>query len=621
MRNHKHYFSGFFMMWVICFASCGELTETPQPDPPAATTIPNHGITIIGAEPGAITCAGDERISLNPDGTFEMPDLRQAGGPLSLDEAAASASLDIIQDPRPGTVILGPGDIEVSFEAREGDRIVDECSLKLELVDRTPPQVQVIGIEPDALFVAPEAVVPMVDVSDSASDVLEIRAFLDGEPYEMGTPIGSVGHHVLTVEAMDASGNLGEGPYLSFEIAPRPRHDAVALVSQYECIEEAEGIVAMDVQIVLAAEAFDVKDINLYTLNLWALNENAFPLNNSPIRLAGSTDPEGGGYMYETAEAVYQMGFWQLQFRAGFEDEALLACPDLFLVTGGGNRGEDSDFDFEAFSPAVVIADFGHWLEEAGLLNDDAQMMPPVEAYHAGCDWKGKQISKKESAAVNRKTKGLFWSKMMDLSASDGRIWGFSFLQDSIYNVTVDVSDTGVVKGEGSYLVWLEGPKYCSDSAKVTCTFTPEFRIRTEINSPAEVYAWGIIDINSQECGLRKTAKGGIQLGNAQPTKVKVSAGASVGKDGPSGQANIEFELNTPHGDTDEDIFDVGVKDPKTVSKAKVGIAFYTRTKHDLTADSAPYDWMASSLAQTNNASKNIKIEAVCDYDSETFNW
>ena len=34
-----------------------------------------------------------------------------------------------------------------------------------------------------------------------------------------------------------------------------------------------------------------------------------------------------------------------------------------------------------------------------------------------------------------------------------------------------------------------------------------------------------------------------------------------------------------------------------------------------LTADSAPCDWMASSLARINNASKNIKIEALCDYD------
>jgi hypothetical protein len=112
-----------------------------------------------------------------------------------------------------------------------------------------------------------------------------------------------------------------------------------------------------------------------------------------------------------------------------------------------------------------------------------------------------------------------------------------------------------------------------------------------------------------------------LQIGDNEPTTVEMEVGVSVDSDGPAAEASVSFEITLAHGNSDEEVFDVGAADPRTVDRRDVTTQFYTRGKHRISADSAVYDVYAESQAELNGARRGATFVATCGDEETTFRW
>jgi hypothetical protein len=116
----------------------------------------------------------------------------------------SSGTIQALLDNRPytlGTPITDEGE-HVLIVGAEGSGIQTVRFV----IDRTAPVVNVSGVvEGDHVK---GAVTPKISVTDKNLDGLEMT--LDGEAYQQGTPVVTVGKHLLIVTAWECAGNLEE---------------------------------------------------------------------------------------------------------------------------------------------------------------------------------------------------------------------------------------------------------------------------------------------------------------------------------------------------------------------------------------------------------------------------
>lgn len=93
------------------------------------------------------------------------------------------------------------------YEATAYDKAGNSASASRRFtVDRTPPAIVILGVQPGAEYTEP--VVPTVEVSDA--NLLSSQVRLNGQPFASGTRVEADGEYLLTVRAEDRAGNVAE---------------------------------------------------------------------------------------------------------------------------------------------------------------------------------------------------------------------------------------------------------------------------------------------------------------------------------------------------------------------------------------------------------------------------
>ncbi|MBI2843310.1 MAG: hypothetical protein HYX78_07900 [Armatimonadetes bacterium] len=502
--------------------------------PNGATSNALRSLTVSNwDQPGIMLCSTEKTIPLDAQGEFTLPDWtiddQQSLRPFIINPLDYWPPITVIQDPPPGLVVHGPSTLPVNITVDDALGNSDSCQVRLDLVDKTSPQITISGVASGDRFVAPAQVIPTITAVDETDPSPRIEAFLDGEPYTSGTPISSVGLHFLRATAFDAAGNLMPAKSVLFEILPHPVHSATAVVSDLSCSSGPSGYATIDATILLASHQFDVRALNLYTLSLWSADETGFPISEKRIPIAGSIN-SAGGYDYAHTEAIYQNGYWTLHFRATVDDGAITSCPTHLLITGSGQRQQPDEFRFEAYTDAVVDPDPIGTLVSLGLVTQDPPMVPPVEQECPPCTW-WKFIREGPLDSVSRfksDTCGVFstyYQKTnMVLWAKGGHFSGDAFALDQCFG---DVSDAAAVTSSARIRLYMTGPECCK--CKIHCEFSPRFKARVEVDgSGAEATAAGKIQIASACCNA--LAVDAIHVGGEEGISVGLGGGVDLAK-------------------------------------------------------------------------------------------
>lgn len=85
--------------------------------------------------------------------------------------------------------------------------------------DNIPPTIAIDNLQDEDLVI--DKITPDFNITDHSKPI-EIKALLDGETYEEGTPITESGKHTLSIEATDAVGNMATKE-ISFTINKKPQ--------------------------------------------------------------------------------------------------------------------------------------------------------------------------------------------------------------------------------------------------------------------------------------------------------------------------------------------------------------------------------------------------------------
>lgn len=556
------------------------------------------------------TCLDPESIALGPDGSWTAPDWASpvVMTPYAVDSGAFGGQPIIDAQPGPGEVFFGPQIVEATFTVSGGGEPVVVCSTPIELVDRTPPTVTVTGLEKGDLIVLPDVAAPEIMVVDEIDPSPEIIATLDGEPVSLPLVVDQPGTHVLRVLGVDASGNESTNEPIIFEVTAFPRVDAEVVVEELSLIESDTGFWSMDATVLLAAEAFPETELDLYTVDLWALNASGMPINRAPIPIAGS-EGEDGGYNFMTTEALYQNGFWRLRFVVDAIDENLITAPSAFEITATGRHTQPGEFDLRSRpTPAIIVPNPLQHLESLNLINDDPPAPPPPAPQWAPCKWKHSI----DIGEVDRDFGGptcTCWGGLQlrnkALYAIGGKFQGFC---TAIDECTGNATESAAVSSYATMRVWLEGPADCC-GCEIECIFRPKFKAKVSLNGPGSALGAGLIDIAST-CSCSTRAVGALGAGSGAPTTVTFGAGATVGPDGPQVGANISATVTIADNDEDTELFTgncVG-----TVQKCSIVISIVSNAKVKAKADAGVLDWYARAEATLLEATPGITVTARC---------
>ncbi|MAG57992.1 MAG: hypothetical protein CMJ83_17035, partial [Planctomycetes bacterium] len=471
------------------------------------------------------------------------------------------------------------------------------------------PAVGVTNLTPGQTFVVGASVIPTIVAVDAQDPNPTITAWLDGASYAPGTPITAEGHHSLTIRAVDANGNVGISEPCWFEILPFPRLSATCVIESFSCVESGPWA-DLQATILLAASQFDVQDIALYSINLWALNADGLPLNRKPIPIAGSRDPLVGGYNYSTTQAVYQNGYWRIDFAASLADQALIGCPVALRITGTGRHGQSSEFDLEGETPDVNPSPNPiNQLQQQGLLNGDPPSSAPVGPQWPACKWKSKIVKKSDLELENRSSDTSCAYPQRDSVyhyAGGERFGGTAYAVDAwCFGAAAESSS---VTGYLIMKVFLEGPDDCCDP-NIEITAVPSFKAEVSVNPPASATAAASLTVKST-IGTDATAGGGVSEGGGGAITLNLGAGVTVGKDGPGGGANIGI-TTTYTGEDQNDVSPQGTDtDDDDVSSATIVVGSSSKLK--VKADGHALNVYAQANASLSKATPDVIIVCTC---------
>jgi hypothetical protein len=152
--------------------------------------------------PVIIQCTEPVNIPLDSGCQAVVPDLTDS---LQVsDDCSTPGQLLLTQDPLPGTLV-GPGPVDVIINARDATGKTSQCSVSVNAVDTTPPQIICAGdITAECAGPAGAQVnLPAHTATDNCSGVAVQCDFNSGDLFPVGTT-------VVTCTATDSSGNISQ---------------------------------------------------------------------------------------------------------------------------------------------------------------------------------------------------------------------------------------------------------------------------------------------------------------------------------------------------------------------------------------------------------------------------
>lgn len=543
---------------------------------------------------------------LDADGQWRVPDFDglDSVDPWHINRDGYAAPLAVTQSPAAGTVFAGEQTVSLDVTITDSGGANDSCGTTIELIDATVPTIEITGVIDGQKYVAPVVVTPVITATDAVDPAPAVAATLNGLPFTSGTPVSDIGHHTLRVAATDAAGLVATRT-LHFEICQFPQLPVVPVVVALATGAGPAEHYSLETTIYLASPEFDVREINLYSLGLWALNEDGLPLNERPIPLVGSQGVDGG-YDYSTVDAWYENGYYVLHFAVDVGEANLSGIPVSLELTGTGLHTQPGEFEFTASTPAMVNPDPLGFLAASGLINGDPFEPPPVEPQWAPCKWRmslvrGPIDTDNGMKDTSCRAANQFWRK--ELLARALTFFGDALAHDWCWgNATTAAS-------AGSYAimrVWLEGPADCCN-CEITEVFLPKFDAEAKASS-GQALAGGLIDIvSSTGCAAR--AVGAVQAGAAAATTVTFGGGATVGPDGPEAGANVEVQTTLVGGDTSAETF-TGIASCQT-QVCSVTIAMVCNARLNVSADGYLF-FQGSAHAWLRDATPNVTVTATC---------
>lgn len=286
------------------------------------------------------------KLGLDANGNAVLPDYGYNLKNLDYQEAITTT-----QTPAPGTVFHGPQLVWVEVAGIDASEREDFKRFRVELVDEFLPGLNVFRQATAAplpapcgghqYYLAPVQVAVLASASDLQGTQPAVRMLHNGQRYQAGTPITTIGIHVIQVGATDDSGNERWETEL-FEIRTRPNYPANIWVESIGTTSGPGGIEQVAITVRLTASAFQVKAIHPDSLNLWLENSDG-----TWIRATG-----GAPILVEYVDCYYRAMFF-----ANVAQYGLAQLPPGLAVTGRNRNDMAAEFDFVATAAAQMNQD------------------------------------------------------------------------------------------------------------------------------------------------------------------------------------------------------------------------------------------------------------------------
>jgi len=272
----------------------------------------------------------------------------------------------IDQVPAPGTIITGNGQTVVQLKYTCGQNDEYWARLPIDLVDVTPPEINVditsngtphISFGGVLRFVAPSAVVPLITTWDACDQQHAKTFLLDGHPYTMGTPISTPGYHSLQITTEDESGNKRDWAG-KFEIRPWTSYTAGVVLANFQCEFDQSGQTGIvRAEFLISSNEFDHRDIYLGSLGVMLRKPSGGYYNSEPIRISGGITPGCVRFQDQLAAAEIDECVIAVEIEAIFTPETPNECPTGFDIVGIGLINGDIGFEWGARTNNIVATD------------------------------------------------------------------------------------------------------------------------------------------------------------------------------------------------------------------------------------------------------------------------
>jgi YD repeat-containing protein len=190
-------------------------------------------INIIDTTPPILTVPDDITISATGERTEYQID-----GVMATD--LVDQDVSIISD-APDTYPLGETIVTFIATDNSGNSVSD--TVKVNVVDDTPPVINVLGINNGEDYT--DTVTPIISIKDNESGINQSSITLDGEVYNSGTEINVKGEHILVVSATDNTGNVSE-ENIKFSIYKNSNIKVISTSVEYSDECEIKAILKSD---------------------------------------------------------------------------------------------------------------------------------------------------------------------------------------------------------------------------------------------------------------------------------------------------------------------------------------------------------------------------------------
>lgn len=460
--------------------------------------------------------------TLGPSGTWTVPDLTEY-----LDATTDVDPADAWQSVAPGTVYAGQQTILIEAGGLDAnDDPYTAVKLVIAIEDITPPDlsVQLLADTLPALVgpggldyaLAGSTIWAETLATDNVDGTITtVSISVDCEAAPGPVTLAGVGYHTLTATATDAAGNEARQTIL-FEIRDAFNHEAAAVIASLT-VTPGSPDDTVDAVVLLAAEAFDARYINLATFQLWLRdadgNRIGEPLGLAPGWLSGSN--------YNPALVTMNNGIWSLAVHGSVPAGALNDPGTTFAITASGLHGDPDAFDL--LTPKAPFAQSPD--PQAAILalvtpsgNGPTPSPPPTPA----CRWKF-QFVMDPLDFEDRFSSDSCGHADLNMEATGRRINGAAGAGDWCYSDPAHADSDGVTSG-GTFSVFLE-PRNCCQDCSISIIARPRFTASAEVQGGGtkRAAAAGLISI-ATPCG-NTSASGGVAVGDYSGSSVTVPVG------------------------------------------------------------------------------------------------
>lgn len=271
----------------------------------------------------------------------------------------------VAQNPPGGTVVTGPQTVTVCLQYTCGNNEEEYASLLIELKDITPPEVTVIADSTSnphlsfggvVRYLTPVVVAPIVTVSDSCDANPGKQITLDGQPYQLGMTVSSVGLHFLNAQVTDASGNSKQLSSV-FEVRERPSHPAAAVVESTSCVFSPDGMTGtLHATLLLSAVTFDHLQILPSSVRVLLRNADGTYASTSPVAIKGGIVP--GCDIFKDESALMQINLCRIRFEieTQFPAQTPNQPPAQFVIVGAAVSNGALTVEWGAATPNIADA-------------------------------------------------------------------------------------------------------------------------------------------------------------------------------------------------------------------------------------------------------------------------